>query len=173
MNKKNRLLGLVIPLFLVASAFSTYSWWQCREDKREMLVSVYTEFEINRWELEHMGEGFEYLLQGNASGNVLLLYTRGYRDHAYVVKDTFEVLYLYSGEEKFWKLRTAMTNLGDFLNTLSNRPPEERMEGIRENLETLNGFDALFKELNRYQDPFDIPTGLAEEFFNTSEQLKW
>ncbi|HIH72809.1 MAG: hypothetical protein PWP49_1725 [Thermococcaceae archaeon] len=71
---------LLIALLLV-SAFSIYSWWQCKEKNNEMLKDAYTEFEINRWELEHIGASFEYILQNNASNEVIFLYAVNYRDH--------------------------------------------------------------------------------------------
>ncbi|HIH72808.1 MAG TPA: hypothetical protein HA300_05520 [Thermococcaceae archaeon] len=44
---------------------------------------------------------------------------------------------------------------------------------LSENLGTLKQFDILFKELSKYQNPFDIPDELAEKAFNLSKQLKW
>jgi len=171
---KKNLSFLLITLLLV-SAFSTYSWWQCKEKNEEMLKDVYTKFETNRWELEHIGWSFEYILQNNASNDVILLYTIKYRDHVHVVKKVFDFLWSHSKDEreKFWKLRTAMLNLWDFLNSAASKSHEERKMILSENLETLKQFDALFKELNKYRDPYDIPDDLAEKVFNLSEQLKW
>lgn len=172
MNRKGFALVL-LALLLVASAFSTYSFWQCREGKREMLVDVYTGSQLSILALGEIGDLMEHQLQNNTSKIIPLLYTRDYRDKAYTVGDTFLILYLHSGEDKFWKLSVAMRNLAGFLSTALNGGPEECVNTLRENLETLKKFDALFKELRKYEDPFDIPAGLAEEFFNTSEQLKW
>ncbi|WP_175059398.1 hypothetical protein [Thermococcus sp. 2319x1] len=49
-----------------------------------MLVKVYAKFELNRWELESMGEIFEYPLQNNASDEVIQPYARNYRDDVFV-----------------------------------------------------------------------------------------
>ncbi|MDI3502386.1 MAG: hypothetical protein PWR13_66 [Archaeoglobi archaeon] len=167
-------IALFVAFFLV-SAFSAYSWWQCKEKNEEMLKDVYTEFEINRQELENIGQSFEYILQSNASDDVILLYTVKYRDHVHVVKNVFDFLWSYSKDEreKFWRLRTAMSNLEDFLSSAAFKSHEERKMMLSENLETLKKFDALFKELNNYRDPCDISDDLAERAFNLSEQLKW
>ncbi|KUK00165.1 MAG: hypothetical protein PWP49_1724 [Thermococcaceae archaeon] len=53
------------------------------------------------------------------------------------------------------------------------KPHEERKMMLSENLGTLKQFDILFKELSKYQNPFDIPDELAEKAFNLSKQLKW
>ncbi|MCO6040812.1 hypothetical protein [Thermococcus alcaliphilus] len=168
-------LSFLLITLLLASAFSTYSWWQCKEKNKEMLKDTYTKFEINRWELEHIGASFEYLLQNNASNEVIFLYAVNYRDHVYVVKNLFEFLWSHSKDEreKFWKLRVAMSNLEVFLNSAAFKPHEERKMMLSENVETLKQFDILFKELNKYRDPFDIPDELAEKAFNLSKQLKW
>jgi len=130
-----------------------------------MLVEMYTKFELNRWELESMGETFKRLLQNNASNEMIQLYARNYRDNVFVAKNTFIILA--SKEEKFWKLYVAMTDLFDFLNNVSKK------EDVEENLGTLKQFDSLFKELNRYQNPFDIPDELAEGMLKVSKQLEW
>jgi len=130
-----------------------------------MLVEMYTKFELNRWELESMGETFEHLLQNNASDEIIQLYARNYRDNVFVAKNTFIILA--SKEEKFWKLYVAMGDLFDFLNNVSKR------KDVEENLETLKQFDSLFKELNKYQNPFDIPDELAEGMLKVSKQLEW
>lgn len=161
---KKNLYFILIALLLV-SAFSIYSWWQCKEKEKRMLVEMYTKFELNRWELESMGETFEHLLQNNASDEIIQLYARNYRDNVFVAKNTFIILA--SKEEKFWKLYVAMGDLFDFLNNVSKR------KDVEENLETLKQFDSLFKELNKYQNPFDIPDELAEGMLKVSKQLEW
>ncbi|ASJ07559.1 hypothetical protein [Thermococcus pacificus] len=173
MTGRKALVVFVIALLLVASVFSTYSWWQCRKEKREILVDVYIGSQLSILALGEIGDLMEHQLQNNASKIVLLIYTMDYRDKAYEVGHTFLILYLHSDEDKFWKLSVAIRNLADFLSTALNGGPEECVHKLGENLETLKKFDALFKELRKYEDPFDIPAGLAEEFFNTSEQLKW
>jgi len=133
-----------------------------------MQVQIYNRFEVSRWELEHMGETFQHLLQKNASQDVLLLYLEKYQHHVLVAKNVFEILESYSGEEKFWKLQVAMVNLFDALNSMGN---EHIRENLQSNLEVLREFDKLFKELSQYQKPNDIPDKLAESFLEVSEEL--
>ncbi|WP_175059397.1 hypothetical protein [Thermococcus sp. 2319x1] len=59
-----------------------------------------------------------------------------------------------------------MKGLFEFLNNVSKR------KDVEENLETLKQFDSLFKELNKYQNPFDIPDELSEEMLKISKRLK-
>lgn len=166
---KNACSFLLMALLLV-SIFSAYSWWQCREEKRKMLVQIYNEFEVSRWELEHMGETFQYLLQRNASNDVLLLYLEKYQHHVLVVKNVFGILGSYNEGEKFRKLHVAMMNLFDVLNSMSDNP-ESLRENLQSNLGALREFDKLFKELSQYQKPNDIPDKLAESFLEVSEEL--
>ncbi|AEC52018.1 hypothetical protein PNA2_1102 [Pyrococcus sp. NA2] len=166
-------IGFILALLLVWAVWSTYSWHQCRKEKREMLVSVYLE-EYNAFlTLGDMGGLLEYQLQNNASERIISFYVWNFRDNAWSVENAFWILYAYSGEEKFWKIRTAVMDLRDFLNTVLNRPPEERIGKIQENMETLKKFGTLFKELSKYRDPFEIPDKLAEELLQTSRELKW
>ena len=169
---KRGILFFIIVLMLTSS-FSMYSWRQCEEENKEMLKDVYTEFETNRWELEHIGQTFENLLQNNASNEIIFLYAIKYRDHVFVVKNVFDFLWAHSEEEKekFWKLRTAMVNLHVFLNSAAFRSHERRRMMLNENIETLKQFDVLFKELNKYRNPYGIPDNLTARFLNVSEEL--
>ncbi|CAB49331.1 hypothetical protein [Pyrococcus abyssi] len=173
MNSKRIITGFFIVGLLLALVFSTYSWWKCQEEKRDMLVSVYLGIRTSVLTLEDMGGLLEYQLQKNASERILMFYVWDFRDNAWAVENAFWILYKYSGEEKFWMLRVGMENLADFLNTVLNSPPGENVRKIQENLETLKKFDALFKELRKYRDPFDIPEELAENFSRISRELKW
>lgn len=169
---KRGILFFIIVLMLTSS-FSMYSWRQCEEENKEMLKDVYTEFETNRWELEHIGQTFENLLQNNVSNEIIFLYAIKYRDHVFVVKNVFDFLWAHSEEEKekFWKLRTAMVNLHVFLNSAAFRSHERRRMMLNENIETLKQFDVLFKELNKYRNPYGIPDNLTARFLNVSEEL--
>ncbi|USS40184.1 DsbA family protein [Thermococcus aggregans] len=168
-----RVIFFFIVVLLLTSGFSIYSWKQCEDENKEMLEDVYTEFETNRWELENIGQTFEYLLQNNASDEVILLYTIAYRDHVFVVKNVFDILCAHSkeGKEKFLKLSNAMTNLHVFLNSAAVRPHERRRMMLSENLETLKQFDVLFEELNKYRSPYGIPDTLPERFLKVSNDL--
>ena len=117
-----------------------------------------------------MGETFQYLLQRNASNDVLLLYLEKYQHHVLVVKNVFGILGSYNEGEKFRKLHVAMMNLFDVLNSMSDNP-ESLRENLQSNLGALREFDKLFKELSQYQKPNDIPDKLAESFLEVSEEL--
>ena len=166
--------SFLLMALLLVSTFSAYSWWQCEREKRKMQVQIYNRFEVSRWELEHMGDTFQHLLQKNASQDVLLLYLEKYQHHVLIAKNVFEILESYSGEEKFWKLQVAMVNLFDALNSMRDNP-ESLRENLQSNLGTLKKFDKLFKELSQYQSPNEIPNELAESFLEVSEELskKW
>jgi len=165
-----KVLSFLFIALLLVSTFSTYSWWQCREEKKKMLVQIYNRFEVSRWELEHMGETFQHLLQKNASQDVLLLYLEKYQHHVLVVKNIFGILGSYNEEEKFWKLQVAMVNLFDALNSMRDNP-ESLRENLQGSLGALRKFDKLFKELSHYQSPNEIPNELAESFLEVSKEL--
>ncbi|NJE26890.1 hypothetical protein E3E22_09755 [Thermococcus sp. MV5] len=165
-----KVLSFLFIALLLVSIFSTYSWWQCRKEKEKMLVQIYNEFEVSRWELEHTGETFQYLLQNNVSQAVLLLYLEKYQHHVLVVRNTFGILASHSEEEKFRKLHVAMKNLFDVLTSIRDNP-ESLRENLQSNLEALREFDKLFKELSQYQSPNDIPDELAENFLEVSKEL--
>ncbi|KPU63472.1 hypothetical protein EP1X_03800 [Thermococcus sp. EP1] len=165
-----KVLSFLFIALLLVSTFSTYSWWQCREEKKKMLVQIYNEFEVNRWELEHMGETFQHLLQNNISNDILLLYLEKYQHHVLVLDNVFEILNSHSGEEKYWKLHIAMVNLFDALNSMRDNP-ESLRENLQGNLGALRKFDKLFKELSHYQSPNEIPNELVENFLEVSKEL--
>lgn len=169
-----RKVALLILIFLTgALVWSAYSLHECREERDKLLLDIYTSFETSRWELEHMGGTFEYLLGENVSDDVMRLYLSYYREHARVSGRVFWFLYSNTHEERYYLLAAAMENLEGFLNSAVNKKPGDMRESVRKNLEELKELDGLFKRLNRYQKPDDVPRELAEEFFKASEDLKW
>ncbi|USG99531.1 hypothetical protein K1720_08440 [Thermococcus argininiproducens] len=168
-----RLFGVVLILLVIALSASTYSLHQYRKEREKILNRIYTDFEVNRWELEGVGGTLEYLLNQNASDEVISLYLIKYRDNAMVTGKVFSILYFQTDEDKFIEISTAIDNLARFLNTLANRPPKDRRTLLMENIQTLKEFDRLFKKLTKYQNFEDIPGELAKELLNASEKLKY
>ncbi|WP_052296225.1 hypothetical protein [Thermococcus barophilus] len=162
--------SFILMVLLLISVFSTYSWWKAEKEKKEVLAEFYWKFQTSSIELSYMGGTFEYLLRNNASYEVLLLYLDIYYFHVRNLYWTFGILAAYTNEQKFRKLNAALVDLSVALNHM-RKPPGELQEDLKKNLETLKRFDDLFKELSKYNTPWEIPDELADEFFKLSEEL--
>ena len=122
--------------------------------------------------LSDVGGTFEYLLRENASDELIVFYARAYSIRAEHLQDTFGLIQAYTNDERFQLMFSAISNYNLFLHEVSFSNSTRRKALIETNLETLKELDNLMKNVTEYHNPDDLPLGLVEKIFQTSEKLE-
>ncbi|WP_456365094.1 hypothetical protein [Thermococcus sp.] len=92
MSWKNAAVWFIVALFLVWGVWSTHSWHECREEKRDMLLSVYLGEHNALLTLGDAGGLLEYQLQNNGSERIVSFYVWNFHDNAWAVENAFWIL---------------------------------------------------------------------------------
>ena len=168
-EKFTRFLAVLLVLVLFTSS---YFLWNCRRDKESLLIAVYMDGLKDARGLSDTGGTFEYLLRENASDDLVVFYARAYSIRAEHLQDTFGLLQAYTDDKRFQMMFSAMSNYHLFLQVVSFGNSTTRNVLIEKNLKTLKELDNLMKDVTKYQNPNNLPPGLVEKIFQTSEKLE-
>ena len=122
--------------------------------------------------LSDVGGTFEYLLRENASDGLIISHAYAYSIRVEHLKEAFDLLQAYTDDERFQLMFSAISSYHLFLQVVSFGDSTTRNTLIEKNLETTKELDSLLKDLTRYQNPGDLPPGLVEKIFQTSEKLE-
>jgi len=177
-----KLCVAALVVLLIFSTFSFYSWQKAERElevqsavHEESWSMVYLTVSEDLFELGHMGEAFEKLLEQNASEATLIEYADSYYLNARHVGNVFMFLSYCAGGDhvKYQKLWRAFEKLESFLLTVMSRVEVDKTGTVRENLELFKKISNLSLELYRCGDPRQIPPELAEELLNATNELKF
>ena len=170
MKRKDYLLFLTV-LLVLALIVSTYSLWNCRKENERLIRGIYTDSFHSILILADMPGSLEYSLTNNASDAFLRLQLIRYAEHAWILEKAFYEMYAHTGNGKYYRLGSAMSNIGDFLGDVANNNPKEMRNRLQGKIKVLKNLEKPLKELTKYQTPGSIPKTLSEKLFNLSEEL--
>jgi len=161
-----RVILLIIILLIVAySGYVTFEWVVEKEK-----IDVIKDYAIGLsdhplLEIADAGSMLEYLMESNASDEILRERIRQYSANARTLEYSSLILYKATGDEKYRLFRTAMANLKDFFISVGNRPDCKIV--LKENLDIIK---RIGKELGKKRI-IDLTKEEVEKILELSAEL--
>jgi len=115
-----------------------------------MLNSAIDLSDIPLWEMSAVGFGAEYLIESDATDELLREKILQYFFHARTLYYSSSILHTLTDDEKYSLFGTAMMNLKDFFIRVRDRP--NRKEILTTNLDALKQMDNTLEEILRIND---------------------
>ncbi len=156
----------ILILLIAYSAFATYNWLEGERIENRTLNDAVDLSDIPLWELSAMGFDVEYLIESDATDELLGERITRYFFHAITLSHSSNILYTLTNDEKYWLFERAMYNLNRFLAGINNRP--NMKEILTTNLDALKQMDDMLEEILRISNLTLID---AENFLQLSGNL--
>ncbi len=162
-------LAFVIVILVIYSAFATYRWYESEKTINGYFVPSLKEY--TRYDTLLLSEidALETIFKNNVSDNVLRERVRYYWLGSSELERYSLLLYYMTGDEKYYTLHVASSNLESFFLTVINRPYDMR-KILGRNIGTINSIAAELRKIGK--NGFD-KTSLAEieNLRNLTEKL--
>jgi adenylate kinase family enzyme len=139
----------ILILFIAYSGFATYNWLEGeRIESYTLNDAVYLSVAPLR-ELSAVGFDAEYLIESDATDELLRERITKYFFHASTLFYSSSMLHTLTDDEKYWLFERAMINLQSFFVGVSNDRPDDMKEILTTNLDTLKQMDDILEEILR------------------------
>jgi len=140
----------ILILLIAYSGFATYNWLEGERIEDRILNNAIDLSDIPLWELSAVGFGAEYLIESDATDELLREELLQYFFHARTLDYSSSMLRALTDDEKYSLFGTAMMNLQDFFRRVRDRP--NRKEILMTNLDTLKQMDDTLEEILRIDE---------------------
>jgi len=165
---KRVMMALIVLLLVAYSGYVTFEW-RVEKEKVDVIKDYITSLSDHPlWELADAGSMFEYLIEDNASNEILRGRCHQYSVNARTLVYSSLILYKATEDEKYWLFRTAMANLEDFFISVNNRPDPKTV--LRENLDIIK---SIGKELEKKKRITDLTKEEVEKILELSAELEY
>jgi len=135
----------ILILLIAYSAFATYNWLEGERIENRIMNGAIHLSDIPLWELSAVGFAAEYLIESDATDELLREELLQYFFHARTLDYSSSMLRALTDDEKYSLFGTAMMNLEDFFGRVRDRT--NRKEILTTNLGTLKQVDDILEEL--------------------------
>lgn len=165
----NRLVSIIVAL-LVLSAFLGYAYHGKSAEVDDARVGLMAVSNTALFCLSDMG-ALETMLENNASEELIRGRTGRYAHCAQMLAEATVSLYDINGEEKYWNLHVAATNLMDYFNHARNS--EDPREVVAENLDVLLQIDREISRMYQEWGKGNVTEDMTSKLLNLTEGLSW
>ncbi|AEK73853.1 hypothetical protein GQS_09795 [Thermococcus sp. 4557] len=165
----NRLVSIIVAL-LVLSAFLGYAYHGKSAEVDDARVGLMAVSNTALFCLSDMG-ALETMLENNASEELIRERTGRYAHCAQMLAEATVSLYDINGEEKYWNLHVAATNLMDYFNHARNS--EDPREVVAENLDVLLQIDREISRMYQEWGKGNVTEDMTSKLLNLTEGLSW
>jgi len=156
----------ILILLIAYSAFATYNWLEGeRIDNRIMNGAIHFS-DIPLWELSTMGFAAEYLIESDATDELLREKLLQYFFHARTLDYSSSMLRALTDDEKYSLFGTSMMNLQGFFGGVYDEPNGKEI--LTTNLDALKQMDDILMEILVIND---LTLEDAEKFLQLSGNL--
>jgi hypothetical protein len=135
----------ILILFIVYSGFATYNWLEGERIENRTLNNAIYLSDIPLCELSAVGFGTEYLINSDATDELLRGRITQYFFHARTLSYASRMLHALTSDEKYSLFGTAMRNLWYFFMGVGNDRPDDMKEVLTTNLDTLKQMDDILE----------------------------
>jgi hypothetical protein len=156
----------ILILFIAYSGFATYNWLEGERIENLTLNDAIDLSDIPLWELSAMGFAAEYLIESDATDELLREELLQYFFHARTLYYSSSMLCALTDDEKFSLFGTAMMNLQDFFSGVRDSP--NRKEILTTNLDAMKQMDDTLEGILRIND---LTLADAEKILQLSHNL--
>ena len=140
---------VILILFVAYSGFATYNWLEGeRIEDRTLNDAIYLSVAPLR-ELSAVGFDAEYLIESDATDELLREKILQYFFHAGTLFYSSSMLHALTNDEKYSLFGTAMRNLWYFFMGVGNDRPDDMKEVLTTNLDTLKQMDDMLEGVLR------------------------
>ena len=162
-----RIMALIVILIAVYSGYVTFEWI-AEKEKIDVIEDYATSLsDLPLLEIADAGSTLEYLIENNASDEILREKLHQYFTNARTLEYSSLILYEATGDKKYWSFRTAMANLKGFFMSVRNRPDPRTV--LKENLDIIKDIE---KELS-VKRITDFTEKEVERIFELSAKLEY
>ena len=143
------ILVAILILFIAYSGFATYNWLEGERIQDLTLNDAIDLSGLPLLELRAVGGSAEYLIESDATDELLNERITKYFFHATSLSHSSNILHALTDDEKYWLFGTAMHILHSFFVQLSGDRPDDMKEILTTNLDTLKQVDDTLEEILR------------------------
>jgi hypothetical protein len=140
----------ILILFIAYSGFATYNWLEGERIENRTLNDAIHLSDIPLWEMSAVGFVAEYLIESDATDELLREELIKYFFHARTLYYSSGMLRALTDDEKYSLFGTAMYDLQSFFVGVRDRP--NKKEILTTNLDALKQMDDILEEILRIND---------------------
>ncbi len=165
--QRSIILQIILISILAYSAFATYQWITVEKSNKILMDYIITQTDFSIAIVGDMGYDISYLLDINASNDLLTTKLHYYLINIRVLTYSSMMLYKSTKEDRYLVMRTSMANLESFLLTTANSQDLRKI--LYNNIDKLRKISSIIKELITIED---ITLEKAEKLLELTSNLE-
>ncbi|ASA77948.1 hypothetical protein CDI07_06430 [Thermococcus sp. 5-4] len=165
----NRLLAIAVALLIISASLG-YAYHEKGAEVEDAKAGL---FAVSNTALYCMTDiyALKIMLENNASEELIRERVGRYTYCALMLREASASLYDITGEEKYWNLHVAATNLMDYFNHARNS--EDPREVVAENLEVLMRIKDGISEIYHAWGTGNVTEDMTSNLLNLTQELSW